>query len=601
MRFSALLIRSWIVAVLSLVASIGLAQPYVIERFNFDGVLSADGTMQVKETIQVLFNESRHGIFRTIPIHYDTGKGVTRDIYLTKIQVTDEHAASQTTKITTEGRYLKIRIGDADTLLQAGTRKTYVIQYVADGMMNWFDTVDDWVPYAELYWGITGEEWDTEMDRIDFRVEFPKAPGGKGLRARLFYGPYGSRLSHSLLAPANNSYDAATGTVMSLTDHEVRGSRNLVMPAYNGLTLVLNMPSALIAKPSLGKQIYRIVLANSGFLIPILVLGVMLFLWFRHGRDPDGGPMVVQFDPPDGVGGPALGAMLDETVDQRDLAAGIVSLAVKGYLKILPKEEGLFFKKRTADLELTKDKAGPDFTPFEAKLFGKLKHCSTPIDESELRTHVAPYVGDLRSSIYQELVDKGYYRVSPEKARNTWGCLGVAVVAGMALASFWISPFGNVLPSIVGGVAGVILMILFARGMPRRTIEGARALAKAKGFEEFVRRARKDELDWMSKKHPDAALFEAYLPHAVAMGLTQEWAQAFEGIVKEMPDWYGGPRGAGFRPSYFASDLGAITQSVGAAASVPPRSSGGSGGSSGFSSGGGFSGGGFGGGGGGSW
>jgi len=584
-----------------LVASaFGLAEPYTIEKFSFDAVLKADGSMQVQERIDVLFNESRHGIFRTIPIHYDTGRGTTRDIFLTNIRVTDGTTATQETKLSTEGRYLKIRIGDPDVTLGAGTRKTYVIQYNAEGMINWFDQTQSWQPYAELYWGLTGEEWDTEMEAVTFRVSFPEAEGGKGVRARLIFGPYGSRLSHDLLALKTGSYDAATATTMTLTDREVSGERRVTMPPYNGLTLVLNVPANLIAKPTLGKQIYRFLLPNLGFFIPGVVLVGMFLLWFRFGRDPATGPTVVQFDPPDGIGGAELGAFLDESVDQRDLAAGVVSLAVKGHLKIIPKEEGLIFKKRSADLTLTGKAQTAGLTIFEDKLLSKLKKCSEPIDESELRRNVAPYVGELRSSVYQALVDLGYYRTSPETARNTAGCLGVAAVIAMGVLCFWISPFHNVLPSVVGGIAGGILVLLFSRGMPRRTPAGAKALGLARGFEDFVRRAKKDELEWMSKKHPDAVLFETYLPHAVAMGLTREWAQAFEGIVREMPDWYGAPHGTPFQPMYFASDLNSISQSVGAAAAVPPRSSGGGGGSSGFS-GGGFSGGGFGGGGGGSW
>lgn len=75
------------------------------------------------------------------------------------------------------------------------------------------------------------------------------------------------------------------------------------------------------------------------------------------GEDPDGGPMVVQFDPPEGLSGAATGALMDERVDTRDISAGIFSLAVKGYLGIEPKEEGLFFKRRTAELHILRERA----------------------------------------------------------------------------------------------------------------------------------------------------------------------------------------------------------------------------------------------------
>jgi uncharacterized membrane protein len=146
----------------------------------------------------------------------------------------------------------------------------------------------------------------------------------------------------------------------------------------------------------------------------------------------------------------------------------------------------------------------------------------------------------------------------------------------------------------------VVIVALFSKIMPRRTERGANAQRQVAGFEEFIRRARGKEFDWMSKKEPTASLFEEYLPHAIAFGLAAEWAGAFEGILHEMPSWYGAPYGTPFYPGYFGNDMVSISDSLGAAAATPPRSSGASGGSSGFG-GGGFSGGGFGGGGGGSW
>jgi uncharacterized membrane protein YgcG len=581
--------------------ALGAAFTYEIERFGIHIDLKQDGTMDVVETIEVLFNQSSRGIFRKIPIHYETGKGTTRDIYLTDFRVTNGAGNELTTKITRDNPYVQIRIGDEDIWLDPGTRVTYVIRYKADGVINWFDAATDWEPYAELYWGLTGEEWDTEIHKVEFRVRFPKVEGAKGVRARLIYGPYGSRLSQTLAQPNSGQFDPATGTTLALNDVEVYGNRAEVTPPRNGLTIVLAVPSSTILKPTVAKQLTRLVLSNLGFAIPLIVLMSMSFFWWRHGKDPHGGPMVVQFDPPDGIGGPELGALLDESVDQRDLAAGVISLAVKGHLQLVPKEEGLIFKKRTADLILTKKEDRSGLTPFESKLLDKLEDCSEPIDESELRRNVAPHVGELRKTVYSELVEKGYYRTSPETARETWGCLGTVAIVLLGVLFTFLSPFHTPFPSIIGGILGVIMVWIFSRGMPKRTEAGAKAHAMARGFEEFVRRARSPELEWMTQKHPDAALFETYLPHAIAMGLTREWAQAFEGIVKEMPQWYAAPYGTPFHPVYFSNDLGSISESVGSAAAVPPRSSGAGGGGSGFSSGGGFSGGGFGGGGGGSW
>ena len=90
---------------------------------------------------------------------------------------------------------------------------------------------------------------------------------------------------------------------------------------------------------------------------------------------------------------------------------------------------------------------------------------------------------------------------------------------------------------------------------------------------------------------------------AVVLGVADEWAEAFEGIYTEPPDWYRSDRyRGGFYPGHFVTDVGNSLQTMGQTFASRPSKAG----STGFSSGGafgggGFSGGGFGGGGGGSW
>jgi uncharacterized membrane protein len=87
-------------------------------------------------------------------------------------------------------------------------------------------------------------------------------------------------------------------------------------------------------------------------------------------------------------------------------------------------------------------------------------------------------------------------------------------------------------------------------------------------------------------------MFEAFLPYAMALGVAETWAKAFEGIAREAPRWYTGSGGAHtFQPAAFTSGLGRMSTQAATAMASAPRSSGGSG-FSGGSSGGGSGGGG---------
>ena len=125
--------------------------------------------------------------------------------------------------------------------------------------------------------------------------------------------------------------------------------------------------------------------------------------------------------------------------------------------------------------------------------------------------------------------------------------------------------------------------------MPARTVSGVREYEKILGFQEFLSRVEGDRLERIVRT-PE--LFEKFLPYAMALGVEDNWAKAFDGIFQQPPQWYSGSGGIStFRPSSFTSVLGRMSASAATVMASAPRSSGGSG-FSGGSSGGGFGGGG---------
>jgi hypothetical protein len=580
-------------------STLGFTQGFQIKSFKGDLTLEKDGVLHVTERIDVVFTESHHGIFRDIPVVYDNGKGFTRSIRLSGFSVTDASGQPLPTLVSRKGEDVDIRIGDKDRYEPVGEPLTYIIHYDAFGVINWFDTSTDWEPHCELYWNLTGSEWQETMEKVEFTLHFPEVPGAKDVRARLFPDTYGGRAYQQLVGAFPRAEAKQLGTVMELTQNTLSGGMTRPMWPGRELTLVIDLPASTISKPTFLQELELVALPNLGLAIPLVAVFVLFVFWLKYGKDPAKKPIAVQFEPPDGISGSEAGALIDERVDQRDMAAGIISLAVKGYITITPEDEGMIIKRRTATIMLT-NKEGIPLTAFENTLLTKLKHCSQPINEIELRTNVAPYLSQLRGALFDCLIERGYYVANPEAVRNGWLIGGILVIGALGALCYLLSPTHEFVPSLVGGAIGIIVVVFFSRIMPKRTAAGAEAQRNTAGFEEFIRRARGKEFDWMSQKQPTASLFEEYLPHAIAFGLAAEWAAAFEGILHEMPSWYAAPYGTRFYPGYFATDMVSVTNSLSSAASTPPRSDGASGGGSGFG-GGGFSGGGFGGGGGGSW
>jgi len=117
-------------------------------------------------------------------------------------------------------------------------------------------------------------------------------------------------------------------------------------------------------------------------------------------------------------------------------------------------------------------------------------------------------------------------------------------MAGVVIMVFGAFAFAFLVPGSVGkGVIASLLtglpVFLLAKFMPAKTKTGASVYVDIVGFREFMTRAEKDLLERMG----DAHLFSKFLPYAMALDVTDNWAKAFEGIYQQPPEWYVSPVG----------------------------------------------------------
>ncbi|MFQ5460950.1 MAG: DUF2207 domain-containing protein, partial [Anaerolineae bacterium] len=460
------------------------APPYVIDAFDVTMDLAADGAMIVQERIAVTFNQERHGIYRRIPVDYDTGRGTVRRLDVEVLGVTDASGDAYGTKVTHEGSDVRIRIGDADVLVAPGSSLTYVISYRARGMINWFDAAPDWEPFAELYWNVTGDAWDTTIRSSSAVVTFPPQSGGEGVRVRTFAGPYGSRSADTVLGLADGVPGTQTATTISLAEDRATVIREAPLAPYEGLTVVLDLPAAAIQRPTVGQRLLDLGVPNLGCTSPIWSFFGMLGAWWFKGRDPDSGPVAVQYDAPDGLSGPEAGALIDERVDPRDVAAGVIRLAVLGYLEVEPTvKKGFFTERKTADLHLTDRQPGPELTAFDRALLERLQDVGTDIGQDDLRSDVATHLADLNEALYQTLVDRGYYDRAPGTTKILWALAGLVGVVALGVLFAALAPLRAPVPAAVGAMVGLLPVVVFSRAMSRRTKSGAAAHRKVLGLE----------------------------------------------------------------------------------------------------------------------
>jgi len=273
----------------------------------------------------------------------------------------------------------------------------------------------------------------------------------------------------------------------------------------------------------------------------------------------------------------------------------VVNLAVKGHITIEERvTAGLLFDKSDYVLRKVKE-PGAELPPFERLLMERLyRGHGDEVSVSDLKQEFFRNIEDLKKSAFEELERRKLFGANPLAVTQKYRMAGFAICfvgAGIALLASKIGLVEGNSPVIAAFLAGVVVF-LFAPCMPVKTVKGVKALGAIRGFEEFLSRTEKDRLERMK----DANLFERCLPYAIALGVSERWAKAFEGIQQEPPRWYVSRGGFDtFRPAAFHHSLDTALSSMAAAMQSSPRSGG-----SGFSGGGG-SGGGGGGGGGGSW
>ncbi len=559
-------------ALLAALAASASARQLKIRKFSSEIFVQSDASLDITETIEAQFIGAWHGLYRTIPVQYVTPQGFNYTLFVKLESVTD--AAGQPLKVESsrQRHYLqwKIYINDA-----TDTVRTISIHYKVSNGLKFFEDHD------ELYWNVTGDEWDVPIESASAQILLP--PGTTGIRALDFTGSYGSRAQNADVSTSANTVEVSM--LRPLAFHE-------------GLTVVVGWDKGFVKQPGTADLIKQFLESNWPIFFPIPVFLFMFWLWYTRGRDPRVGPVVVQYAPPETMTPAEAGTLIDDDAGMRDITATIVDLAVRGYLVIEEKDThkmmGILSNKEYVFHLKKKPKEWTGLKSHELLLLaGIFSNGMLPdVELSTLQNRFYKNLPDIKSSIFDELMESGYFTHRPDYVRSAFvgGGFAIGVLlffmgnalaqqTGIATTPFFIAAF--ISAAIIAG---------FGWYMPARTNRGAKALAGVLGFEDFLTHVEAGHLDRIQQT-PET--FEKFLPFAMALGVEKKWVGAFQNIYSQPPSWYqGGLNNGAFYPMMFVASLDHMTARASSVMASAPRSSGGSGFGGGGSSGGGFGGGG---------
>jgi predicted membrane protein DUF2207 len=507
-----------LLALLALLAAAGPAAgqgSFSIDKFTVSLEVHADRSLTVREAITVAFRGHHSGIYRVIPLRTTVG-AAGRVLRLEDVHVFDEARSPLRAELTWIGDAARIKAwvpGASDAV-----RTVTIFYRVRQALLARADS-------DELEWNVTGTGWDVPIEAAEAFVTGPPGDLPAPLRTAAWTGPLGGRGS-------DYTEERAERLIIFRTTRPLR--------PREGLTVVVGWPRGSVAGPSAWQRARWFVGDNWPLGMPVLGLVLMLGLWQR-GRDQRQS-IKPEYEPPPGLIPAEAGALADELARPRHVIATLVDLAVRGYLHI----EQVTTAFGTTDYLFKRLKpvvGDPGLRSVEVFTLARFFRDDWALNLrllSEVEHEYDHTFPPIREEIYRSLVADRLFPVSPGLVRTLWAGVGLGLVglAGLAylLAPEWLGPEPWLLPFGLAASGAVVLVL--SPLMPRRTSAGVRALARVRGFQEFLRRAEKDRLERL----PGDTLHR-WLPWAIALGVTEHWIFGFQGLKVDPPTWFTGRDG----------------------------------------------------------
>ena len=556
--------------VLALCGAASVAQERILD-FASDVSIDANGSLLVVETIvvQVEGQQIKRGIFRDFPTRYQNHRGLTVVVPFEVLNVQRDGTAEQY-KVEPLDNGMRVRIGNPQQMLPRGPHM-YRISYRTGRQLGFFERHD------ELYWNVTGNGWPFVINRVSAWVRLPQPVPADKLSAEVYTGPQGARGRDAKVSVADGEFNFET-------------TRRLA--PNEGLTIVAAFPKSIVTPPSALQRVGWTLADSAGELVGIgalLLLVVFMFaMWWSVGRDPRKGPKFPRYEPPDNMSAAAVRFIDRIGFDTRCMAAGVLGLGARGYLKVQQHDKGFVVQKTGSTVQ---------WLPGEKRLADALFRGGS---QATLSQTYDPAVAEAQSDLSSAL--STHYKGVAFK-RNHWP-LVLVVICGAA--AFGLAAVLGANPALVIALACVLLLALFIffKLMPAYTREGRKVQDHIEGLRQYLGVAERDDLARMKAPEMTPTEFARMLPYALALDVEKTWADRFAvvlgtaAVAAAVSSYYAGDTSSWGSDSIdgLTDSFGSLDSTVSAASTAPGSESGSSDGG-----GGGSSGGGGGGGGGGGW
>lgn len=569
-------------ALLAVALALACAPAWAEERildFFSDVRIERSGDLIVTEHIKVLAegNEIKRGILRDFPTTYTATNGTRVKIGL-EVQGIARDGAAESFKLEPLSNGVRMRIGNADTLLDTGEH-TYTITYRTTRQLGFFPEFD------ELYWNVTGNGWVFPIDQARARITLPEP--ATFVQHAVYTGPQGAM-------DKNAERVAQSPGVI-----EFRTTAPLA--AYEGLTVAAAFPKGIIAPPSAAQQwLYRL---QDNLPLMVSVIGFLLMLAYyvgarRRVARRDTPTIVPRYDPPDALSAPAVRYIARQRYDDTVYVVGMLQLIGMRAMTMTRKELGTEFARAgtPGDDGTDENRSGKADDKWLAMILRRLfRKERSFIRETVLHDPFEGVQIALEGGLgkaYEDTLFEPNRKVAT-RGVQLWllylvACLAAAwwqsrptayalmvstpfVMISLAvfttLIGSWIrngrpsmlaligalvfflpmllgglaSQFAMAEPRVIGALPGLLPMLLFPvvlrayHFLRRYTPEGDALMDQILGFKRYLTVAEGPRLQALVTPQEKLEVYEKFLPYAVALEVGKDWARGFEGLFASVP------------------------------------------------------------------
>lgn len=482
------------------------ADGFTIDNYKVVLDVNEDNKVDVREYVGINFYErGHHGIYRFIPVwlEYTNKDGLTES---KKAKLSDLRALGDNYTLDTVNGKERIKIGNASTTLPLGIHD-YEIGYTYD-MGS-----DTYKGYDEFIFHVFGDFWGTEISDASLEINLPKTVNLEG-KIKFFADKYRKNDITSYV-----DYYVSGNTIYARVSsrYQLNGS----------LTIDIELPEGYFVG---GTSVY----GNKSLIVCIICIITsiaMFILWFKNGKDLDSGVPTVEFYAPDNLDPAEIGYLYKNDTGRKLAVSLIVSLASKGYIKIIDSEN-----KEDHVIMKNPDKEGvirPAMSENEVIVYnGLFKNTNA----TQLSTNYDFYevFDEIAKNVHQKFDDEVNDLTAYKSMVVSSVCFLICVVLlGIAYCNFEdLNPSLNILYLVAAlANAGTFILTIL---MKRKNSTGERIKAKISGFRNYIEVAEKSQIDMFVLKNPN--YFYDILPYAYVLGVSKKWINKFENIPMPLND-----------------------------------------------------------------